>query len=164
MVRGVIGEWGGLSNELSSVCDAPGLKEKFGRVEVEGPNSCSEGLLAAPGLKLKLGSADRYAEPCSIGSTFILRCCVDGPAIDLGRRPIVLGEGEEADEEEGRAGNTNGGFGGGTPRWGEGCELESREGDGEAIAWLSKRVGIMIGPVGPSVPPIATLSMVLLGA
>lgn len=132
------------------------MKEKSGKAEW--PGTSSEGLVAAPGLKLKFGTADKCAERPSIGSLFISRRGIGISATDLGRRPIAL---EDKPDEEGRVGNIKGGFGGGTLRLDEGCELESC--DEEAIG-LSKRVGIMMGPVGPFRPPIAALSTVLLEA
>lgn len=142
---------------MSRTCDTPGLKEKSGKVE--GPGCWSEGLVVAPGLKLKFGRAGERPKPLSMGSLLISRRCIGSSTTDLGRRPIAL-EKDEPDEE-GRAGNVNGGFGGGTLRLGEGCELESC--DEEPIGW-SRRVGIMMGLVGPFRPPIAALSIVLLVA
>lgn len=54
--------------------------------------------------------------------------------------------GKDEPDEAGREGKTNGGFGGGTLRRGEGCELESC--DGEAIGLSKRVVGIMMGLVG----------------
>ena len=159
MVRGVIGETGGLNRELSEDVDAPGLKEKSGRAE--GPDCASEGLVAAaPGLKLKSGSAEARDERKSAGSSLISKCCTGSSTTDLGRRPAALENDEDADEE-GRAGNTKGGFGGGRSRREESCELEKC--DVEGID-LSKGVGIMMGCVAPFGPPIAALSTALLAA
>ena len=157
MVRGVIGETGGLRRVLSEAGAAPGLNEKSGRAE--GPDDKSEGLAAAAGLKVKLGSADcRFGRESASSSSVISKCCTGSSTTDLGRRPAAL-ENEDADEG-GRAGNTKGGFGGGMSRR-EAWELEKCVGEGID---LSKDGGIMMGCVALLGPPIAALSTVLLAA
>jgi hypothetical protein len=45
---------------------------------------------------------------------------------DRGRLPVALGKGADDEEEDCRAGNTKGGFGGGGFARGEACEVEGR--------------------------------------
>jgi hypothetical protein len=95
---------------------APGLNEKAGRVE--GPKELSLGSSVAPGLKLKSGSADGR-EGCLKGVEEESKLDSRVPAVDLDRRPVALENEEGAEDGLVRAGNTNGGFGGGTKSPGE---------------------------------------------
>lgn len=102
------GESGGLSKDSSgpSVAPgfAPGLNEKSGRAEGRRDRVAASGLRLAPGLKLNSGGAsDKSSVSCSVRP--------GNSTAERGRRPFEYGE--EDEDVEGRAGNTNGGFGGG---------------------------------------------------
>ncbi len=91
---GAEGDCGGLRNMLSG----PGVGGK------------------APGLKEKAGRAGDRATVCWASSKLVWGAELRGSIADRGRLPVDLERDEGAEEDEGRAGKTNGGFGGGFAR------------------------------------------------
>jgi hypothetical protein len=77
----------------------------------------------APGLNEKAGSAgDRETKISS--SVSALGAVLRGSIADRGRLPVALETEDGAEEDDGRAGKTNGGFGGGGYDRGDDCESE----------------------------------------
>jgi len=108
---GAVGECVGLRKELSVIgsggTDAPGLKLKEGKAGRAGDR----------GLGLSVSTSSPRPDIC-------------GSIAERGRLPEARVP--EAEEDEGRAGNTNGGLGGGTFDLGESCGLPKGD-DREAI-------------------------------
>lgn len=78
------------------------------------------GGMEAPGLKEKAGRAgDREAG--LLPSPFTAGAEVRGSIAECGRLPVALEKEDGAEEEDGRAGKTNGGFGGGGCDRGDAC-------------------------------------------
>ena len=104
---GAEGDCGGLRNMFSSPGvegrEAPGLNEKAGRAGDRGTGLSSSALAFAAALR--------------------------GSMAERGRLPVALENEEGAEEDEGRAGKTNGGFGGGGCDRGDACGSEGRAWD-----------------------------------
>jgi len=98
----------------------------------------------APGLNEKDGRAgDRKAGFSS--PIFIIEAALKGSIADRGRRPVAREKEEGAEEDDGRTGKTNGGFGGGFDR-GDACGL------GAPKSW--EAISLIAGEPGrPSVAP-----------
>lgn len=99
-----VGRVGSSRGEVGADGDCGGLRNMFSGPGVGGKE--------APGLKEKAGSAgDRTAGLSSptIAGAAELR----GSIADRGRLPVALESEDGAEEDDGRAGKTNGGFGGG---------------------------------------------------
>lgn len=77
----------------------------------------------APGLNEKVGNAGDRGFDFSI-SALESSTLIRGSIADRGRLPVALESEDGAEDEEGRAGKTKGGFGGGGITRGEDCGLE----------------------------------------
>jgi hypothetical protein len=112
--------------EFGAEGDCGGLKNMFSSAGVDGTE--------APGLNEKAGRAgDRGASFSSSVPAFA--AAARGSMADRGRRPVALENEDRAEEDDGRAGKTNGGFGGGG--WGcdrgEACGSEGRVWDAASL-------------------------------
>lgn len=101
--------------ELGAEGDCGGLRNMFSSPGGEGRE--------APGLNEKAGKAgDRGTDFSS--STLAFATALRGSIADRGRLPAARGTGVGPEEEDGRAGKTNGGFGGGGFDRRDACESE----------------------------------------
>jgi len=101
--------------ELGAEGGNVGLRKAFSGLRVDGRE--------APGLNEKEGNAGDRGFGFSI-SVFESSTAIRGSIADRGRLPMAQGEEDGAEEEDGRAGNTKGGFGGGWFDRGDVCGLE----------------------------------------
>ena len=90
--------------ELGADGECGGLKNIFSIPEADGRE--------APGLNEKAGSAGDL-ETSLLSSALEYAVAFRGSIAERGLLPVVLENEDGAEEDDGRAGNTNGGFGGG---------------------------------------------------
>jgi hypothetical protein len=86
----------------------------------------------APGLNEKAGKAGDF-DPCLLSSALANGTVWRGSIAERGRLPVALEKEEGAEADDGRAGKTKCGFGGGGFERGDVCELE-----GDAMSLVAK--------------------------